>query len=165
MHDLRPNLGDRRSGMPLKIGQPNPIPPMIVHASISTIPLQHCDIATKWSHQRGMLSPWCTGNCLDRCGSPRSRCDRDLMIEKYWRKKTSREVGKGTLAKGDFVEDFAGQGREAFEHRVKSWAQSRPTGETIPEWSPVLATAACEAFMKKLLCPRILYSRNLYKTL
>ena len=56
------------------------------------------------------------------------------MTQTYQTKNTSLEAGMGTtLAKGDFVEDFADQGREAFEHRVKSWAQSRPTGETIPE--------------------------------
>lgn len=42
------------------------------------------------------------------------------MTEKYQRKKPWLEVGKGTLVKGDFVENSTNQGREAFEHRMKS---------------------------------------------
>ena len=62
------------------------------------------------------------GKC-HKCGSPRSRCDRDLMTQTYQTKNTSLEAGMGTtLAKGDFVEDFVSPGHEAFERQVKSWA-------------------------------------------
>ena len=42
--------------------------------------------------------------------------------KKYQWNKTSQEVRKRTLAKGDFMEDFVSWGHEAFERQVKSWA-------------------------------------------
>jgi hypothetical protein len=42
------------------------------------------------------------------------------MTEKYQRNKTWLEMGKGTLVKGDSVENSIDQGCEAFEHRTKS---------------------------------------------